>query len=346
MIESRKYPFIDIVKFVLAVSIISAHFASEIASFPQLIDNAFSIYIVAVPFFYMSSGFFFFRKMTSDKKSNFILLKKYIVRLLKIYFVWSLIYFVFVLASWFKSDFDLDIVLNYVHTALVFTTYPTIWFLPSLIVAVIFIYILRQFFSSRNILIITIILYIIGALGYSYSFILDDFPLLHEIFNFYILIFKTTRNGIFNGAIFIALALKLSENQSNNSQKKLVIFSALSLTFVIVEAFVLKIYFNNTSGADTIIFLIPFTYFFFQLCKNVKLTDNKIFKTLRDISLLMYLSQRIFLTAIPSIYIDFNYIYILLGDYLGLLFMVGLILVFSYTIIKASNKFKFLKILY
>ena len=53
----KKYYGLDIGKFICALLIISSHFASEWGHFSKSVDMLFSIYIIAVPFFFAVSGF-------------------------------------------------------------------------------------------------------------------------------------------------------------------------------------------------------------------------------------------------------------------------------------------------
>ena len=54
MPEKKQYYAIDLMKFALAVLLICAHASSEKLSFPVYIDIWFSLYIIAVPFFFGS----------------------------------------------------------------------------------------------------------------------------------------------------------------------------------------------------------------------------------------------------------------------------------------------------
>ncbi len=62
MLEKKQYFAIDFMKFALAVLLICAHASSEKLSFPVYIDIWFSLYIIAVPFFFTTSAFFFFQE--------------------------------------------------------------------------------------------------------------------------------------------------------------------------------------------------------------------------------------------------------------------------------------------
>ena len=93
----KNYNSLDLAKFICAVMIICAHFAAEWGHFPTKIDYIFSIYIIAVPFFFTCSGFLFFAKLNRTRREEHkAVFVKYIKRILIMYAVWSLIYFMFI----------------------------------------------------------------------------------------------------------------------------------------------------------------------------------------------------------------------------------------------------------
>ena len=77
LIQRKNYWSLDVAKFFCAILIISAHFASEWGTFPTLVDYAFSLYVIAVPFFFCCSGFLFFKKLNTlnTKEEKFHILK-------------------------------------------------------------------------------------------------------------------------------------------------------------------------------------------------------------------------------------------------------------------------------
>src|SRR5690606_8568551 len=92
---------------------------------------------------------------------------------LLMYFIWSLIYFVFVLTNWIQDGTSINQILKYFHRALVITTYGTIWFLPALWIGVsIVFYLLYKNWNINYVLFFSIIMYIVGSFGFSYKSLL------------------------------------------------------------------------------------------------------------------------------------------------------------------------------
>jgi serine/alanine racemase len=323
-----------------------AHFASERASFPALLDQAFSIYIVAVPFFYACSGFLLFDRLNcippAQHKAQ---LAKNIRRIVLVYAAWSAIYFAFVLARWWRDGTSVSEVLRYVHTSLVFTTYPTIWFLPALAVALVITYLLTRRLAIQTVFVVSLGFYLIGSVGYSYAFVQDAAPWLHRVYQTYSDVFVTTRNGVFSGFTFVALGALVSVRKERMRVAASGALALASLVLVVVEALVLRLVFANV-GADTVFALIPFTYFLLQFLLGLHLEPRRTYRSLRSLSVLVFLSQRLFLTAIPSI-LPWPVMDALAANaYVGLAAIIAITLGFSVVVLWWSERLRVLRVLY
>lgn len=336
----------DVGKFICAILILSAHFAAERASFPTLLDYAFSIYVIAVPFFYTASGFLLFDRFHRAPRSEHRgLLVRNVKRIAVVYLAWSLIYFGFVLLGWIRTGVSTATVLRYLHTSLVFTTYPTIWFLPALAVGLAATYFLSRRLSVEVVFLLGLVAYVLGAAGYSYSFVQEGLPLLESAYRAYSEVFVTTRNGLFNGFPFVALGALLASRSARLSLRLSGFLTAASLALVAVEAFALRVFFQNV-GADTVFALIPFTFFLFEFLLALELKDSPVYRQLRSLSVLVFVSQRLFLTALPSI-LPVQVMDILTANsYVGLVAIILLTVGFSLAVLKASERIRTLRVLY
>lgn len=348
MLKRKNYWSLDIAKFFCAILIISAHFAAEWGKFPTIIDYAFSLYVIAVPFFFCCSGFLFFKKLnalpTKKDKNNYLL--KYEKRIWVMYGLWSVVYFISLLYDWIVIDKDFGIyrLLNYLHQVLVYSTYSTIWFLPALAIGVAITYFLVNRFTKRQIMIVAVLLYVFGMFGYTYSFIIKDTN-IYNIFYYYNKVFMTTRNGVFNGVPFVFMGYLVSVKNdiipSVRNFFKYAVPAGISLVLLVVEAFILKLKFNVT-GMDIGIFIVPFTYFFIMAVLHIELKECKWWLWFRKLSLLMFVSQRLFLTVLPTFFLNFfNAVYS--NSYIGLIAVIGMTVIFSIAMILLSNKIEFLK---
>lgn len=335
----RKYNFVDILKFIFAALIIMSHYASEYGNFDKRIDMIFSLYIVAVPFFFVSSSYFLFRKFNviTDAVDRKDIIFKYIKRIVIMYLCWSCIYIMFNILTWCVHGVTSKEVVGYLHQLIVYSSYNTIWFLPATAVGVAMVYILSKYLNKKQIIAVAIVFYIIGCVGQSYNFVLDKSDILKNIYDIYNYVFITTRNGVFNGFPFVAVGYVIAVNKKD--VKKGIFNINLFLTFsffvlFVAEAVVIKNVFSAIN-ANTIIFLFPFSYFLFNWALGVELRDRKCFMTIRKLSTVMFLSQRIFLSALPLLFPGSIFEILLVNNsYVGLIYVLTVTILFSYIAIK------------
>lgn len=352
----KNYNMMDVAKFLSAILLVCAHTASERVELPRILDLLCSFYIITVPFFFIASAFLFFQKLenpvigqaANPKDGNKINTNwggylKWSKRIGLMYLYWSLIYFCFVAINWYQTDAGYAVILEWCHKSVVFSTYPTIWFLPALWIAVTLVYVLRYRYkwSITSILIVSIIIYIFGSIEYSYHGLN---PILQTINESYTGIMKTWRNGLFNGFVYASIGLFIASTGTMKKWKSLIGTCVFGMAFL-VEAFVMK-EIVPTSDANFLIMLVPFSYFFFNLICTIELPDSTLFLPLRKMSMLIFLSQRLFLSAIPSVVcagciagpwdITDNGI-------LALILVVIEVISFSFLIMKASERMRILK---
>lgn len=344
--KKEKYGAIDIVKFLFAILIVCAHYISEYADgrINKFIEYASSLYIIVVPFFFVCSGFLLFTKVLSkpsESEAGKNLIKNYIKRIFFMYIGWSCIYVSFKIVAWVKFGCSIEEILQYIIKAILYSTYATIWFLPALCIGIL----ITWFFVRRKwltgLIITANIAYLIGAMGVSYSFLVENsvFAPVLETYNYF---FGSTRNGFFNGFPFVALGAYIAyyniHKTSDHTLIKHFIFSCVFSIAFVIEACILKFGFN-TVNANTLIMLVPFTYYFFSYLIDIPIKSNKCFKWMRKMSTTIFLCQRIFLTAIPSVSPKGITLSVLNGNpYVGLIFLLFMVLITAEVIIAIGRK--------
>lgn len=188
---------------------------------------------LGVPTFFAVSGFLFFNK---DRNSNS--LWNYAWRVSKLYLVWTIIYSPLIFHGYQKKDMlNVAGMLDFAQQFLFSGSYYHLWFLPSLIVAIIFVYFISKKIDNYKLLIISVVLFIVGALVDTYSFLSPVFS-----WKAYKAIFLTTRNGLFFGIPFVAIGKIIADKKCEI--KKGMIF--LSITAVILEGYYLSFVVDKT----------------------------------------------------------------------------------------------------
>lgn len=343
--KRKSYYALDIVKFICALLIICCHYTSETqAAFPQPIKYLFSLYIIAVPFFFICSGYLFFDKyfnLDDSQKKEY--LKNYIKRILLMYLSWSVIYVGLRFIAWGRQGILLQRLPSYLHTILVYSTYETIWFLPALAFAVFVACLLFKRLSIKKVIVIVVVLYIIGAFLSSYRFLIKNIPVISNVSQFYIDIFKTSRNGLFNGLPFIVLGGAVAANKE--SGKKPLVYLLLTGVFGVLfigEALVIK-RISPSSSDDFIFFIVPFVYCLLKLCLSIELKEHGIYVILRKLSILIFVCQRLYLSALPPFFPSLTE-KVNSNPYIGLCVVIALTVCTSLILIALSKKFKFFKL--
>ena len=345
MIDRKHYASLDVAKFIAAILIIVLH-ANPFSSYSGILAYGFRniITVIAVPFFFATSGFLFFAKLNSlspeDKKQYF---SKYFKRLALMYLLWSTVYFVFVVIDWIKNGFEAIDLLIYIRDFFFEGSYSTIWFLPALMTAVTLVYFLKKKLSYTQIFLIAIPFYLLACLGSSYYGLTQRIPLLNEFFNIYFCVFDSIKNGLLFGFVYVALGGILSEKSIATKPWKAFLLMAIFFVLMAAETVVQYILGWSTNGVDTKIMLLPLTLMIIVFVLSLNFPQKSVFVLMRTISLLMFLSQRIFLTLFD--WFLYNTVFVN-NSILYFASILLLTLLFSIVFIKLSERIKLLKSFY
>lgn len=349
MAERKIYPSLDIAKFVMAMLILTQHTSNEWAHSTGLAHAFFGLGNFAVPFFFACSGFLFFAKLnTLDNEGQKDYYKKWSIRIGKMYLVWTLIYFCFVFTGWVNDGLSWDQPLRYLHRGLVFSTYATIWFLPALWIGVSICYWMKRHCSGVVTCIVLAVLLLIGNTFGSYgTLVCNHSDAIRSMYDWYMDVFITWRNGAFNGAPFVALGmLMVYRPELKLKQWMNVALTGFFCGLFIVEAFMIGRY-HFSSATDQGFMMLPAIYFMMVALVNWDVQSRPIWQHCRNLSMLIFLGQRLFLSAIPGVLPASvsESIKAWPQPCIFLLF-VALVLTFSIAVERLSGKYKFLKILW
>ena len=82
---------------------------------------------------------------------------------------------------------------------------------------------------------------------------------------------------------------------------------------------------------------MPFTYFFLEFLLALQLPDRKTYRQMRDMSTLIFLGQRIYITALPAVLPAAWSAAAFRNPYLGLALVAGLTALQSWALIRLSE---------
>ncbi|WP_374017637.1 serine racemase VanT catalytic subunit [Paenibacillus thiaminolyticus] len=159
---------------------------------------------VAVPFFFIASGFLLFRKLTGEKARDRGLLHRFMCRIGLLYAVSIVLYLPLNgYAGYFvEEDFD---VMSFLRDLVFNGTFYHLWYLPALILGTCITYFLYQTLPLQGMLAAAGLLYIAGLMGDSYYGATVQLPVLRAAYAGMFNWFDYTRNGIFFAPIYIGL---------------------------------------------------------------------------------------------------------------------------------------------
>ena len=270
--ESKNYNGIDLVKFLCAIMVFIIHippFRGEVSGLDKYVNFGLQHCAcrVAVPFFFVSSGFFLFKKMPLYKLDKEII-TSYCFKILRL------------LGTWY--------VLLFIGGA------GHLWYLRATVIAIILLSLCFHFrIRLGYIYAIACVLYVIGLLGDSYYGIiapLKNITIFNFVFKGYKFAFSTTRNGVFMGFIFVLMGATFSNCRIKLKPRTALIGLAVSMLCLFFEVFLLK--FNDIPiEYNMYVFLLPATFFLFSFAVSAELKDRPIYKHLRNIGMIVYFSH-------------------------------------------------------
>ena len=270
---SPDYSFngIDIFKLVCAFMVCMIH----IQPFPAPIfgvDMNFwlqnGICRVAVPFYFTTSGFLLFRKIDFNNIDK-IRIKYYCFKLFRLLGVWTFLLFV--------GGTD--------H----------LWYLGALALAVLILaFLIQKGVSIFYLILLSIVAFVIGLLGDSYYGIitpLKEYGLTKLLIGGYDTIFRTTRNGVFFGLIFVLMGALFAKKRIVINTK--VAFGGLfvSLMLLFYEVYLLKSL-SHPKNWNMLASLLPVCFFCFYLTSHAEFKESDFYGRLRVIGLLIFFMHK------------------------------------------------------
>ncbi|WP_407492515.1 acyltransferase family protein [Acinetobacter baumannii] len=236
---------IDYLKVTLAYFVVLLHLEFLYSYYPEigfiLVNGLFRL---AVPLFFIITGYYF------SKITNIEELKIWGKRIFIMYAIWTIFYIPF----WFRHLEDLTTVL---------TGYFTLWYLISLLLGGIILYIFK---NIKTYLLLTIAfgLYLIG-------YILQQTGNIHYFSGNYdqtLNYFPTYRNFIFFSFPMLAIGYIINKFQIDKKYKPSLYLVAFSIITVLLEAYINYKYINSHEPIDLLLSLIYTPALIFLYIKN------------------------------------------------------------------------------
>lgn len=233
---------IDILKIFFSICVVAIHTGifSDRTSLTQYFIFQ-SVFRLAVPFFFVCSGYFIGLKLFNkkDKSDKTIVIKKQISRLKYPLFFW-LIIGIPIQIYFLKDNSSIYIILKLVQKSL-FYPWNAFWYVLALIVALV---IILQFYKKNKLELcfkIACFLYCFSLICNNYYFAIEN-TFIKFFVDKYMYIFISARNGLFVGLFFVTAGVLLAKKSLScqfQKKKNIIILIVVYLLFLL-EIFFIK----------------------------------------------------------------------------------------------------------
>jgi peptidoglycan/LPS O-acetylase OafA/YrhL len=243
-----------------------------------------AIFRIAVPFYFISSGFLLGEKISAAKSLTD--LKNFFIHYSKRLFVLLLVFepisiFLNVILDIHNGNSFFKVIILQLRN-IIFYPKGALWFIQACIVAVWIIYFFIKHNKKHLILPLSCILYLFAMICNSYYFLIEN-TVLKRIVDIYLYITSSARNGLFIGVLFLYLGIIISDINKN---KKLHTSVICTSTFILYCLYLFELYMlqGNTMKDDGSLFVI-LPLFCASLCLlcvrfTSSSTNTKIFRNL------------------------------------------------------------------
>ena len=292
MRDNRKLGGLDYFRLFAAFLVIAIH-TSPLSSFSSNADFIFIRILarMAVPFFFMITGYFLLPQYIFEHTKDFRPLLMSIKKTLLLYVAAIVIYLPI---NFYAGQLHGANIFDFFRMLVFDGTLYHLWYLPASIIGVLLIILMSRKLSFRAIVGTALVLYGFGLLGDSYFGFISNSGLLREIYEAMFRVFSYTRYGIFYAPVFLVMGAGMEKIQSGHKKTTIMLGFVLSVLLMICEGLTLN-HLDTQRHDSMYICLLPCMYFLFQIVLSVKKSPVK---PLRTISTWIYIIHPLFIVLV------------------------------------------------
>jgi len=284
----------DIIKAVLALFIVGIHTILSLENPIYLVNLTLSpLFRLAVPIFFIFSGYFFFKKeLVLTGKARKVQLCKSVSRYGKLYLFWFvlLLPITIVYRGYLKKSI-LNIFLSLVNGVFLGSTFPASWYISSLAIAIIIVFLGSLFLNNLTLFSIALIINVLCTLATNYGLTpIGDF-LNRMVGNLPFTI--TLSESFLIALLWIVIGKMFAENQFAFLKKyRRSTLLVLFLILLYCEQF-LNLLFRTTLTSDSFLMLVPVCVLLFSFILDVQVEfkiKTPFFRAFSTITYCMHIS--------------------------------------------------------
>lgn len=288
------YTGIDRFRLVAALLVVAIH-TTPLAALSDAADVMLTRVAarVAVPFFFMATGFFCVSRYSRDASR----VRRFALRTLVIYAAALLLYLpVNIYGGYFSgADFLPRLIFDLIFNG----TMYHLWYLPAAVLGVLIAHLLIKRLDWRGAFAVAGVLYLVGLAGDSYYGLACGVPAVKAFYEAIFSVSEYTRNGVFFAPLFIVLGAYAADSRRTPGARASAAGFALSFLLMLGEGAALH-YFNIPRHDSMYLMLVPCMWFLFCLLTLPGSAKNAPSRTawLREASLVVYIVHPIVIVAV------------------------------------------------
>ncbi len=276
----------DILKFIMSALVVATHtglFAPHLTPVVRL----------AVPVFFVLSGYFFFSKVnaidSSKGKRDYLL--KSVRHNLQLYGFWFVILspITFYIRDYFSEDF-ISGILSMIQDFVLGSTFQASWYITALIIGLTVLFYLSKKCSNTILVIVGVLFYIPALLSSNYLFITTLSDTTLEIYKALTEVLLLPCRNFFAGIIYLVIGKILAESSDRYCTKKDGVMSLICFAAVVGEYLALNFGSVHIKDTDCFIMLPLTAYYLCRWTLSLK-ADISCAVLLRKLSTLSYCSH-------------------------------------------------------
>ena len=277
----KTFAGIDYFRLIAAFMVIAIHI-SPLSVWSEGIDYLITYCIgrIAVPFFFMTTGYFVLAPYVLSNFKKKYPLRKYLVKNIRLYLIVTAVY---IPISIYSGNMPKSI-LEFIKQLLFDGTFYHLWYFPAAIIG----YVLLACLTKKSVqtaVYFSLIAYVIGVFGDSYYGLIENVPLLRTLYTGIFYVSSYTRNGIFFAPIYILLGMLLAVPEFHCGEQVCKWGLALASLLMLLEGWI-TYSFHIQKHNSMYFFLLPVMYFLFQLLLKV---SGKAPAWIRNGSMVLYI---------------------------------------------------------
>lgn len=244
MKKKIQYTTVDFFKLIMAVIVVIMHSnTTHTSSFFNMFNKC--IATIAVPFFFIISGYFFEKGLSNadDKKCYFF---KYEKKLLLLYLFWSVVSLPFTVLTYTQMYYDKSV---FYIIAVILRRYllcgeGVFWYILAMAESAIVLYFLDKL-KKRWLLIVAIVLGIMLGCMYE-SEILNQIHAVNRINSIFYYVFSWSNNFIMKGIPFMGIGCLLTELDNKSSSRICLVSGLLFFVSTCLNVFLFYLNYNSS----------------------------------------------------------------------------------------------------